>query len=155
VTRSNRQIWPIWKSTVLALYLIAAPGGPRNTPSRSNPPTKVTSSHTTREPRQIGPSPEGPFFCYRKPYGKICTKCRSIPFTPSRPCCAICENRHGSPQQAFFPEKLQPRVYWRDHNLKRGVLRRFRRPLCKTITRCSKPRWRLRVKNHSPHLIAS
>ena len=22
------------------------------------------SSHTTREPRQIGPSPEGPFFCY-------------------------------------------------------------------------------------------
>ena len=30
------------------------------------------SSHTTREPRQIGPSPEGPFFCSQQRYRSQC-----------------------------------------------------------------------------------
>jgi hypothetical protein len=47
---------------VSVLYLLAAPGRPRKYPFAEQSTAKLTSSHTTREPRQIGPSPEGPFF---------------------------------------------------------------------------------------------
>jgi hypothetical protein len=56
---------------VSALYLSVAPRRPRKYPFAEQSTAKLTSSHTTREPKQIGPSPEGPFFAIGSPTAKL------------------------------------------------------------------------------------
>jgi hypothetical protein len=56
---------------VSALYLTAAPRRPRKYSFAQQSTAKLTSSHTTREPKQIGPSPEGPFFGIENPTANL------------------------------------------------------------------------------------
>jgi hypothetical protein len=67
VTRSNRQILPIWKSTVLALYLIAAPGAAPGIPLRVAIHREVNKLSHNERTKADWPLTRGALFCYQKP----------------------------------------------------------------------------------------